>query len=353
MAAARLKRLLLPALVAVVGLSLLLGIQLTVTKASVERRLDRGVTEALARAGIRGADVVVDGRDVTIHGIAGSTVVLASAVNSVAGVEGVRTMTNDLQLATGETAPERGPSQVTAAIEEGRIRLTGAVPSKGDRTALREAAATAVGEDNVVDRIDVDSRAGKDGLKRFIALVKAFDPAGECQAELADGVISLFGRVPRETSRNAMVGAANKVKSDAAGIVDQLAIDEDTLPPAAVELQRRLAALDEIEFSTFGFRLDGDDQEVVERAAGLLKGQARVRIRVEGHTDSYGSAEDNLALSKDRAAEVREALIEAGVPAERVDAVGYGEYRPAVDPTGAPLDGDGGEQRDIVLTVVL
>jgi outer membrane protein OmpA-like peptidoglycan-associated protein len=297
--------------------------------------------------------VIVDGRDVTIHGTAGSTVVLASAVNSVAGVEGVRTMTNDLQLATGETAPERGPSQVTAAIEDGKIRLTGAVPSKSDRNSLKGAAASAVGEDNVIDRVEVDARAGKDGLKRFIALVKAFDPAGQCQAELTDGVISLFGRVPRESSRNAMVGAANKVKSDAAGIVDQLAIDEDTLPPAALALQRQLAGLDEIEFSTFGTRLDGDDKDVVEEAAKLLEAQPKLRVRVEGHTDSSGSTEDNLDLSKDRATEVRDALIEAGVPADRIDAVGYGEYRPAVDPTGAPLDGRNDEQPDIVFTVVL
>ena len=79
-------------------------------------------------------------------------------------------------------------------------------------------------------------------------------------------------------------------------------------------------------------------------------------MRVEGYTADYGSSETNLRLSQDRAAEVREALIEAGVAADRVDAVGYGVYRPAVDPTGVPspdATDEDGDRRDVVFTVVL
>src|SRR5690349_13529535 len=107
-----LRRLVLPALVSVLGLTLLMGLQLTVTRQAVEQRLDDNVTAALTRAGIEDIRVSVDGRDVTIHGTAGSTVVFASATNSATSVEGMRLLVNDLQLATGETAPERGPSQV-------------------------------------------------------------------------------------------------------------------------------------------------------------------------------------------------------------------------------------------------
>jgi outer membrane protein OmpA-like peptidoglycan-associated protein len=175
-----------------------------------------------------------------------------------------------------------------------------------------------------------------------------------------DGVISLFGRVPRQESRDAIVGAANRVMNSPnspSRIVDQLAIDEDRLPPEAITLQNRLAALPEITFSGTGFRLDGDDRDVVKDAAKLLNAHKSLRVRVEGHTGSDGSTESNRQLSSDRAAEVRDALIEAGVTADRVDAVGYGEYRPAVDPTGKPLPDDGGAgddaRRDVVFTIVL
>jgi outer membrane protein OmpA-like peptidoglycan-associated protein/osmotically-inducible protein OsmY len=352
----RLRRLATPAAVSVLGLALLMSAQLTINRSAIESRLDNRVTEALTRAGIQGVDVTVSGRDVTMRGTAGTTVVFASAMNAAGGVEGVRRTLNQITVLGDVPQQPRGPSQVTAAIVRGEITLSGTVPGRGDRERLRDAAEDAVGEDNVEDRLSVDDGASAEGLRRFIALVRAFDPGGECQAELTQGVISLFGRVPRETSRDAMVGAANRVKNDAAGIVDQLAIDADTLPPEAVALQRRLADLPEIEFSAGGSRLDGGDEDIVERAAELLEKHASLRVRVEGHTADYGSSESNLQLSQDRAARVREALVEAGVAADRVDAVGYGEYRPAVDPTGVPspdATDEDDDRRDVVFTVVL
>ena len=55
----------------------------------------------------------------------------------------------------------------------------------------------------------------------------------------------------------------------------------------------------------------------------------RSQIVIEGHTDSFGSDEANLELSRRRAESVSAFLSnELGLPAFRVSAVGYGETRP-------------------------
>jgi outer membrane protein OmpA-like peptidoglycan-associated protein/CheY-like chemotaxis protein len=55
----------------------------------------------------------------------------------------------------------------------------------------------------------------------------------------------------------------------------------------------------------------------------------RSQIIIEGHTDSYGSDETNMALSRQRADSVSAYLIgQLGIPAFRISAVGYGETRP-------------------------
>jgi outer membrane protein OmpA-like peptidoglycan-associated protein len=54
-------------------------------------------------------------------------------------------------------------------------------------------------------------------------------------------------------------------------------------------------------------------------------------MEVEGHCDVRGPDTYNDWLSNERAARVREALIAAGMPAERIDSIGYGKTRP-VDP---------------------
>ncbi|WP_207791862.1 OmpA family protein [Siccirubricoccus phaeus] len=55
------------------------------------------------------------------------------------------------------------------------------------------------------------------------------------------------------------------------------------------------------------------------------------RFRIEGHTDTVGSAESNQALSERRAAAVRDYLMQRfGVGPGRLDSVGLGESQPAV-----------------------
>jgi outer membrane protein OmpA-like peptidoglycan-associated protein len=55
----------------------------------------------------------------------------------------------------------------------------------------------------------------------------------------------------------------------------------------------------------------------------------RSQIVIEGHTDSYGSDEANLALSRTRAESISAYLTGTlGVQAFRISAVGYGETQP-------------------------
>jgi len=55
------------------------------------------------------------------------------------------------------------------------------------------------------------------------------------------------------------------------------------------------------------------------------------RVRVEGHTDSYGSDAYNQKLSERRAHSVKKYIIQRGVPEDKVDAIGQGEVKPIAD----------------------
>lgn len=70
-------------------------------------------------------------------------------------------------------------------------------------------------------------------------------------------------------------------------------------------------------------------KEIAERAAS--------EVMVIGHTDRVGSVEGNDKLSQKRAEGMRDLLIEAGVPADKLEAVGRGERDPLV-PTADEVD---------------
>jgi len=74
-----------------------------------------------------------------------------------------------------------------------------------------------------------------------------------------------------------------------------------------------------------------DDQKpALNEDVAWLKGNARAKITIEGHCDERGTAEYNLALGERRAKAVKDYLIAAGLPADRVSTISYGKERPFV-----------------------
>lgn len=92
---------------------------------------------------------------------------------------------------------------------------------------------------------------------------------------------------------------------------------------------------------------DSASAELDAFAATLAK-CPQTKVYVEGHTDSDGDDQKNLALSVARAEAVVRALIERGVAASRLYAVGYGESQPIA--SNDTQDGKR-QNRRIVITV--
>jgi outer membrane protein OmpA-like peptidoglycan-associated protein len=65
--------------------------------------------------------------------------------------------------------------------------------------------------------------------------------------------------------------------------------------------------------------------------ADFLKAQKQFRLRIEGHTDNVGRAEDNLKLSQARADAVKQFLVRKGVEAHRLETKGWGDTKPVAD----------------------
>jgi peptidoglycan-associated lipoprotein len=67
---------------------------------------------------------------------------------------------------------------------------------------------------------------------------------------------------------------------------------------------------------------------VIEEHAKYLRQNPAIHARIEGNADERGSREYNIALGQRRAEAVMKALNLLGVPADRMEAVSYGEEKP-------------------------
>jgi outer membrane protein OmpA-like peptidoglycan-associated protein len=80
------------------------------------------------------------------------------------------------------------------------------------------------------------------------------------------------------------------------------------------------------------FRVDESEllpvaRERLQKVADAIR-DGEGKVIVEGHADSTGTDEHNDRLSQERAESVKAFLVEHGIPAERVNAVGRGEREP-------------------------
>ncbi len=126
-----------------------------------------------------------------------------------------------------------------------------------------------------------------------------------------DGVADIFDRCAREAETinfyNDADGCPDRAPSQVAaiaGVVEriQFKVGRSDLMPGAIP--------------------------VLQRVLGVMKRYPRLRLQIDGHTDSTGERERNFELSNDRAASVRAWLIARGVAAYRLSSFGYGPDRP-------------------------
>ena len=88
------------------------------------------------------------------------------------------------------------------------------------------------------------------------------------------------------------------------------------------------ASLRDIHFNFDKYDLEADAKPVLNNLANILTNHPLLQVIIEGNCDERGTEEYNMALSDRRASTAQQYLISAGIPAARVDTVGYGKDKP-------------------------
>lgn len=143
---------------------------------------------------------------------------------------------------------------------------------------------------------------------------------GETRLERAAGDLQLEVRVPGFVTRK--VGARLEPGKET---VLEVRMEREL----AVMTAERIEIKDSVYFETGKAVIKPESFPLLNQVATILLEHPEItKLRIEGHTDSRGSASSNLNLSKSRAAAVREYLVSKGVSADRLDSQGYGESKP-------------------------
>ena len=106
------------------------------------------------------------------------------------------------------------------------------------------------------------------------------------------------------------------------------AIPEDDFATQSLEEINRNSPLQPVFFDYDSTELNADARNAVATNATLLAQYSNWSVTVEGHCDSRGTPEYNLALGERRALAVRDVLVSLGVENSRIRTISYGEEFP-------------------------
>jgi outer membrane protein OmpA-like peptidoglycan-associated protein len=128
------------------------------------------------------------------------------------------------------------------------------------------------------------------------------------------------------------------VDTDGDGIVDRL--DKCPTEPGPAPdgcpkkytlvqvLKDRIAIKQQVHFASAKYRILPDSYVLLDQVVQVLNDYPKMRISVQGHTDAVGPEAGNMRLSQRRAEAVRAYLVEKGIAADRLEAIGYGPTKP-------------------------
>ena len=141
----------------------------------------------------------------------------------------------------------------------------------------------------------------------------------------------------RENEADTAKADAQQARSEAQSAQSQVQQAQAETQRLAAQLENLQASqtprgivltLDDVLFDTGKAQLKSGAERSIDQITAFLKDNPGRRVQVEGFTDSQGADDFNLELSQSRADAVAMAIIQRGVDAQRVRALGYGERYP-------------------------
>ncbi|MCP8882535.1 OmpA family protein [Devosia sp. XJ19-1] len=219
-------------------------------------------------------------------------------------------------------APQAAPDYAFVArrAADGAVTLSGQVPAQSTARYLATLSGSAAENLEIVpgapDTFVQDAQAG----------IRALLQLQQGQLELADGAWSLMGDAKSPADKAAL-------DAQIAALGGQWSVDI-AAPSGLAQCRESVAALSDhnaILFQSGAAIIAASASAELDAFADALRLCPDAIVEVEGHTDSDGDDQLNLALSVARAEAVVNALIERDIAPIRLYAIGYGETQPVAD----------------------
>jgi OmpA-OmpF porin, OOP family len=211
------------------------------------------------------------------------------------------------------------------------LTLTGYVPDDNVHAGLVAAAGRRFFNEKVVDNL-------KASLGAPAGFFSAVNPALGALSRLSTGTLVVSDREVKLSGDAFYETAAAQIRADLAKDLPrgwqgkpEISVKPASAPVDATVCQQLFSELlgkGKIRFESGRAVIEPDSAGLLDRLIETAMRCPGANIEIAGHTDADGDDGSNQALSEKRAQAVLDYMVRAGLPADRLQAVGYGSQHP-------------------------
>jgi OOP family OmpA-OmpF porin len=235
--------------------------------------------------------------------------------------------------------PNQGPPEFTATLSpEGQVQLRGRLSNDNLRTVVDSYAKSRFGSDKVYIATRLVDGLPNDWAARVLTGIEALSGLTNGTVRVTPTTLSVRGNTGDEQASRDIasllatkLGEAQEFEVDVAYLKK---LDPIAGIPTPDECEAGINVIldsGKINFEPGSATIDATTLNTLDKIAELLKTCGELQLEIQGHTDSQGREEMNLALSQSRAESVLNELRVRRVPTSLFSARGYGETQPIQD----------------------
>jgi outer membrane protein OmpA-like peptidoglycan-associated protein len=236
-------------------------------------------------------------------------------------------------------------AQAEAEAQRRAQAETAKLQAEQAQAAAQQATAQAVRERSDAEAAKAAALADADRIRREAEMARAAaqaetqrlmaqSAAERANLEAARAAAEAQQRAAQSEAERARLAAdeANRLRlqseQEKAALKEQLRQQLNMVLETRSTARGLIVQMNDVLFDTAKYTLRPAAREKLAKIAGILLAHPSLRLEVEGHTDIVGGDEYNQRLSEQRAATVRDYLVQNGISMNNVTAIGFGKTRP-------------------------
>jgi len=235
--------------------------------------------------------------------------------------------------------PNQGPPEFTATLSpEGLVQLRGRLVGDNLRSVVDSYAKARFGSEKVYVATRAVDGLPNDWAARVLTGLEALSSLNNGAVTVTPTTMNIRGNTGNPNANRAIatllatkLGEAQEFEID---VTYQKKLDPIASIPTADECEAGIAQIisaGKISFEPGSATIDSSTLSTMDKIAELLKTCGKIRLEIQGHTDSQGREEMNLKLSQSRAQSVLNELRARRILTSSFSAKGYGESLPLQD----------------------